>query len=114
MMQNEQIICVTTDTVPGRNIQQVLGFVIGTARLDYEGGGTFRRQGVAPTETASAHNQAVNEMLKFAAAMKANAVVGVRFDSANGYQNSLQAAGGAGWFPARVDYTAYGTAVVLD
>ena len=60
MAQERDFICVTTDTVPGRSIRQVLGLVWGSATDNFA---------------------AYDEMESSALAKGANAVVGVRRDT---------------------------------
>ena len=99
MEQPEQIICVTTDTVPGRSVRQVLGLVWGIG-ITNEHGRPSRQFEAAD----SAHRDAYNNLVERAQSMGANAVTGVGMDS----------------FVARDDnhvdreYTIYGTAVVLE
>lgn len=60
MVQEKDFICVTTDTVPGRSVRQVLGLVWGIGTDNFA---------------------AYDEMESTAQAKGANAVVGVRKDT---------------------------------
>jgi uncharacterized protein YbjQ (UPF0145 family) len=99
MADNQQIICVTTDEVPGRNVAQVLGLVWGIGITNDHG--NPRHQFEAAD---AARHEAYNNLMERALSMGANAIIGVAADS----------------FVARdenaVDreYTIYGTAVVLE
>jgi len=51
MEQKDEIICVTTDTVPGRNISKVMGMVIGVSVTEHNAdldGATGRSHPCAP------------------------------------------------------------------
>ena len=85
MAPEKDFICVTTDTVPGRNIRQVLGLVWSS-----------------DSDISDAYAQLESD----AKAYGANAVVGTRINSV--------AVGDNYWSTVSRDYTFYGTAVILE
>ena len=86
-MADKPIIVSTTDTVAGREIAEVLDVVVGIEQSGKDG--------------KESRISALNRMKTSARKMGADAVVGVRFDSARfGFYE---------W----VEYAAYGTAVKL-
>ncbi|HDN75669.1 MAG TPA: YbjQ family protein [Acidilobales archaeon] len=108
-MEGHEILLSTTENIPGYKIIKVLGIVMGSAvRARHIGrdivaslrnivGGEVREY----TELlAQARNIAIERMIKRAKEMGANAVIGVRFSTAN-------IMGGA------AEVLAYGTAVVV-
>ena len=103
------MIVVTTHTVPGREIVEVLGLVRGnTVRARHLGKDIAAMMknlvGGEVTEytklLAESREQAVDRMLEEATRLRADAIVGVRFTT------SMIAAGAA-------EFLAYGTAVKL-
>lgn len=85
MVQEKDFICVTTGTVPGRNVRQVLGLVWGNA--------PDISDAYAKLESA-------------AKAYGANAVVGTKIDTVSVAQDYGATVGR--------QYTFYGTAVILE
>ena len=103
MDYTKEIICVTTDTVPGRSIGQAIGLVWGIGVTDLHGDPS------AQSEAADdARHKAYANFVERAHFMGANAVVGARFDS------FVAARGNRGNGSVDREYTVYGTAVVLD
>ena len=103
------MIVVTTHTVPGREVVEVLGLVRGnTVRARHLGKDIAAMMknlvGGEVTEytklLAESREQAVDRMLEEATRLRADAIVGVRFTT------SMIAAGAA-------EFLAYGTAVKL-
>ena len=90
MSQEGQVIVITTDSVPGRNIKHVLGMVWGSAPLGQGG---------------DARQQAYDDLLQRAASIGANAVIGIGIDSNLAHD---------AWSTAFGDCAFYGTVVVLD
>lgn len=114
MAGETQSACLTVDEVPGYRIVKVFGTVIGTSvrsRNDFGNWmGNLRanfggeQRGYAALVSAT-RQEAINEMLKQADALGANAVIGLRFDSGqfdSGKNQSME------------QVVAYGTAVVLQ
>ena len=108
MTENEQVICVTTDEVPGRRIVQTLGLVWGFA--------SGARRGVNPARAGAAEQPpddiritAYECLVERARSIGANAVVAVRIDS-----NALAPPGVHSNRPVDLGYLLYGTAVVLE
>ena len=97
MQQDQTMICVTTDSVPGRTVTRVIGFVWGAS-----GAG---RDSASPTVELMnlARQKAYDDMVAWARSQGANGIIGVGFDSF-GYSHSGR---------TRHEYTLYGTAVVL-
>ena len=99
MAASDQIIIVTTDTVPGRSVREVLGLAWGICVTNRHG-----NPGRQFEAADNARHEAYNSLVERAQSMGADAVVGTRGDS----------------FVARDDnavdreYTFYGTAVQLD
>ena len=100
MTGDKDIICVTTDTVPGRNIKQVLGLIWGIGVV-YSVNGTPVGRGATPDDGRRA---AYQDMVNRARSINADAVVGIACDSfvSRDYGTHDR------------EYTIYGTAVVLD
>ena len=99
MAENQQVLCVTTDEVPGRKVVNILGSVSGIGITNNHG--NPRRQLEAGD---SARYEAHNNLVERALSTGANAIIDVAADS----------------FVARderaVDreYTIYGAAVILE
>ena len=99
MAASDQIIIVTTDTVPGRSVREVLRVAWGICVTNRHG-----NPGRQFEAADNARHEAYNSLVERAQSMGADAVVGTRGDS----------------FVARDDnavdreYTFYGTAVRLD
>ena len=91
-MANKRIIVSTTDAVAGRDIAEVLDVVVG---IGYAGGN------YSDTSRAESRISALNMLKTNALEIGADAVVGIRFDSAVFAYSD--------WG----EYTAYGTAVKL-
>jgi len=102
MSQHEEIICTTTDTVPGRNIREVLGVTWGTcfsAADDYPSQDAFNA-------STNARSTAYRNLVERARLMGANAVVGIIVS------DSFLSRTRTGR-PVR-EYVLYGTAVVVE
>ena len=129
MTTQAQIVAVTTDTIPGSSVRDVMGPVVGTAFISYSQQKKesfpfpfvfgFNKRPFNTRDTEDVHMQAIATMLERAADLGANAVIGVRFDSTptvssyeHGGPGSLQWPKHS-WGIHDVEYTAYGTAVVL-
>lgn len=104
------MLIATTDTIPGRRITRVLGFVQGSSiRARHIGRdilASFKNiTGGEITEytklMAEAREQGLDRMREQAASMGANAIVGVRFVTTEVMQNAAE-------------LVAYGTAVVVE
>ena len=108
---SEQIICVTTDAVPGRAVRAVLGTVWGTGVAVLEKPNLRNRPSAVEQikygETA--RREAHASLLERAQEMGANAVIGIGMDSLAMTETS----DGDTQFSRR-EYTIYGTAVLLD
>ena len=108
---SEQIICVTTDAVPGRAVRAVLGTLWGTGTvvLEYP---NLRGHLSAAKQIESgeaARREAHASLLERAQEMGANAVIGIGMDSLA----TTETSDGDTLFIRR-EYTIYGTAVRLD
>lgn len=103
MAYSEDVICVTTDGVPGRKVAQVLGLVWGIGITNRHG--NPERQFEAAD---AARHEAYSNMIERARSMGANGVVAVDTDS------FVAARGDRGGGPVDREYTIYGTAVVLE
>ncbi len=102
MSSATELMCVTTDSVPGRPTREVIGLVWGI--------GVTNRQGDPTVQSVVADNgrhQAYNSLVARAVSVGADAVVGIGFDS-------FVAARGSVTGPVDREYTVYGTAVKLD
>lgn len=100
MTDNQQIICVTTDSVPGRSIKRVLGLVWSIGVTD----GYIADPELRIKRADAARHKAYENMVERAVSMGANAVIGISWDSfvtATDYGEDRE-------------YTIYGTAVVLE
>ena len=107
------MLIVTTEQVPGYQIESVLGVCLGTGVRSRNAVGNILggvaaifggKQGGATAMVNQTRDDALNALAEHAASLGANAVVGMRFDS--GEFDS-----GQGQVMEMV--TAYGTAVVL-
>ena len=108
---SEQIICVTTDAVPGRSVWAVLGTVWGTGVAVLEQPNLRARLSTAEQIESgeAARREAHASLRKRARAMGANAVIGIGMDSLAMTETS----DGDTQFSRR-EYTIYGTAVVIE
>jgi uncharacterized protein YbjQ (UPF0145 family) len=88
------MLVVTTDTIPGWDIQRVCGEVFGLSLRVHD-----RPRHEAEADLANSRTEVIARMLEHARSKGGNAVVGLRFDSAPG---------GNGY----TELCAYGTAVV--
>ena len=112
-MSNETS-CVTTDTVPGFRVSKTIGTVMGVSikSRNFVGNwlGNMRatfggEQGGFAKMVMATRDEAIWQMLAQAESMGANAVIGMRFDSAefdSGKGQSME------------QVLAYGTAVMLE
>ncbi len=96
VMSRREILSLTTDSVPGREVTEVLGEVVGVAVRPKISGPD------AAVLLAEHRQEAVDACVAMARAASADAVVGLRFDS-----TLLDASGTA-------EIVAYGTAVKLS
>ena len=108
---SEQIICVTTDAVPGRAVRAVLGMVWGTGAVVLEPPNLRGRLSAADQIASgeAARREARASLLERAQEMGANAVIGIGMDSLA----TTETSDGDTLFLRR-EYTIYGTAVRLD
>jgi uncharacterized protein YbjQ (UPF0145 family) len=116
MAADTRIMCVTADAVPGREVSDVLDTVMGTAYFEHSNSGglipnPFNKGRPKPSSIVGTCKSAIEEMRMAARKIGANAVVGVRFDSAVA---GISKASFKSWHPTRVEHTAYGTAVALN
>ena len=129
MNQQLQLICTTTDTVPGYTVIGVLGIVFGAAysqNVDRETGNKQffgLKNETRPfdySDSMKARENAAHLMLQQAEQMGANAVIGVRFDTITIAASYPYGGGGdfqfmrSEWGINTTEYFAYGTAVVLE
>ena len=101
MAPDGQFICVSTDTVQGRSIAQILGLVWGIGITDRRSDDIDQQLKAAD----AARHDAYSNLVERARAVGANAVVAVSFN------NMMEADGSS--IPRR-EYTIYGTAVILE
>ena len=108
---SEQIICVTTDAVPGRAVRAVLGTLWGTGAVVLESPNLRDRLSAAKQIESgeAARREAHASLLERAQEMGANAVIGIGMDSLA----MTETLDGDTYFLRR-EYTIYGTAVRLD
>ena len=99
MTEHKDVIIVTTDAVPGRNVQAVLGMVWGMS-VDYIT--SFNRQ-KRMDEVSNMMRVAYYSLAEQARSMGADAVIGVHVDSFVAQEQHFNR-----------EYTFYGTAVRLD
>ncbi len=97
MTGENEVICVTTDTVPGRSIRQVLGLIWGIGVTEE----LVTSRNLEPAEKARL--EAYDDLLNRARSMNTDTVVGIASDSfVHGRYDPVR------------EYTIYGTAVTLD
>ena len=125
--QHYGVICVTTELIPGRNILEVLDLVCGASysqNTERETGKkTFfglknKTRPFNHTDSFEARMEALRQMSETARQIGANAVIGLKFDTATiassyPYGGDLNRAGIA-WGTNTTEYFAYGTAVVVE
>ena len=102
MTQKIEIICVTTDSVPGYDIREVRGVVWGVAVTNRHGDPS-----VQVNAADNARTSAFNILQKRALLLGANGIVGIFADS------FVARGGGSGSSHVDREYACYGTAVTL-
>lgn len=91
----QKVIVVSAETVPGKEIKQVAGHVIGTSKIEAS----------RPEEAEAAEKEAMVDLMRNAVKMGANAVVGVKMQTSSHEQQ------GSKWMVSKTYYT--GTAVIV-